>query len=148
MKLLPILDNVEDNLAIPLFKAHAEEYLQMTVDYFQKIGYKPPWIGYFVELNGELVGNAAFKGLSNDKVAEIAYGTFEAHRRKGIGTEICRQLVLLAQQTDPSVRITARTLPEQNYSTRILEKNGFVLLGTVQDPDDGAVWEWEYLPKS
>jgi len=45
---------------------------------------------------------------------------------------------------DRSVRITARTLPEKNYSTRILEKNNFVLLGFVTDPEDGEVWEWEY----
>jgi [ribosomal protein S5]-alanine N-acetyltransferase len=38
----------------------------------------------------------------------------------------------------------ARTLMEENYSTRILRKNGFECLGIVNDPDDGDVWEWEY----
>jgi RimJ/RimL family protein N-acetyltransferase len=69
---------------------------------------------------------------------------FENYQQKGIATRICKQLVELSLATDPSVRITARTLPEKNYSTRILEKNNFVLLGFVTDSEDGEVWEWEY----
>ena len=51
---------------------------------------------------------------------------------------------ILALKTNPSVRITARTLPENNFSTRILEKNNFTFTGEVNDPDDGEVWEWAY----
>jgi ribosomal-protein-alanine N-acetyltransferase len=57
---------------------------------------------------------------------------------------MCRQLVLLAQRTDPKLIITARTLPEYNYSTKILQRNGFRLLGNVWDKEDGDVWEWLY----
>ena len=71
----------------------------------------------------------------------------EKYRQQGVGTRICKQLVELSLATDASVRITARTLPEKNYSTRILEKNNFVLLGFVTDPEDGEVWEWEYKNK-
>jgi len=53
-------------------------------------------------------------------------------------------LVELSLETDPSVKITARTLPENNFSTKILEKNSFSFIGTVDDPDDGPVWEWEF----
>jgi hypothetical protein len=35
-------------------------------------------------------------------------------------------------------------IPEKNHSTRILEKNSFAYLDVVQDPEEGAVWEWEY----
>jgi hypothetical protein len=35
-------------------------------------------------------------------------------------------------------------LPEENASTSILKKNGFVMLGTVWDDEDGNVWEWGY----
>ncbi len=61
-----------------------------------------------------------------------------------MGIEICRQLVLLARQANPSVRITARTDAADNYSTRILQKNNFICLGTIQDEEDGEVWEWLY----
>jgi len=75
---------------------------------------------------------------------EIAYGIFPKYRQMGYGTEICRMLVEIALKADSSVLITARTLREENYSTKILKKNGFHFLGTVVDPDDGEVWEWEY----
>jgi hypothetical protein len=40
--------------------------------------------------------------------------------------------------------ITARTLPEENHSTKILRKNSFTFVGSVMDPEDGEVWEWMY----
>jgi RimJ/RimL family protein N-acetyltransferase len=57
-------------------------------------------------------------------------------------------MVLLARQADSGVIITARTLPEGIASNRILEKNGFKLLGTIWDKDDGEVleWQWEEMP--
>ncbi len=143
MNLLPIHQKLEDNTEF-LHLPEDVTYLSMTIGFFEKIGYNPPWIGYFAKKDGQLVANCAFKGQPVDGKVEIAYGTFEPFQRQGIGTEVCRQLVLLAQQTDPTVRITARTLPEHNYSTRILEKNNFRLLGTVEDPEDGEVWEWEW----
>lgn len=116
----------------------------MCIEFYKRVGFNPPWICYYAEENGELIGSAAFKGRPVNSTVEIAYGTFENHRQKGIGTKICRQLVELSLANDPSVRITARTLPEHNYSTKILEKNKFILLGMVNDPEDGDVWEWEY----
>jgi ribosomal-protein-alanine N-acetyltransferase len=121
-----------------------EETLQQTVDFYGRVGFDSPWICYYASENGQLVGNAAYKGRPKDGMVEIAYGTFEEFRRRGIGSRICSKLVKFALETDPTLRITARTLPERNFSTRILEKNDFTLLGTVDDPEDGEVWEWEY----
>jgi hypothetical protein len=53
-------------------------------------------------------------------------------------------LVDLAIKTDADLIVTAQTLAEENFSTKILRKNGFRLLGSVIDEEDGAVWEWEY----
>jgi len=143
MKLLPIQKTLAENKIFsdnPLCK----ETLTMCIDFYKRVGFNPPWICYYVEENGELVGSAAFKGKPVNNTVEISYGTMEDQRQKGVGTRICKQLVELSLSTDPSVRITARTLPEKNYSTRILQKNKFVLLGFVTDPEDGEVWEWEY----
>lgn len=141
LRLLPIAQSMEGNLH---FAGNPDcvETLQMSVDYFTKIGYNPPWIGYYAEKNGQIVGAGAFKGQPVLGKVEIAYSTFEKFRGKGIGTQICHALVQLALAFDPSVIITARTLPERNHSTRILENNGFILLGTVPDPEDGPVFEW------
>ena len=143
MNLLPIKRTLEENETFaknPL----CTETLGMCVEFYKRVGFNPPWICYYAEENGELVGSAAFKGRPVNNTVEISYGTMENHRQKGVATRICKQLVELSLATDPSVRITARTLPEKNYSTRILEKNNFVLLGFVTDPEDGEVWEWEY----
>ena len=146
MTLLPIKQTLEENKAFaknPL----CSESLAMCIDFYKRVGFDPPWICYYVEENGKLIGNAAFKGKPINNIVEIAYGTMENHRQQGVGTRICKQLVELSLATDASVRITARTLPKKNYSTRILEKNDFVLLGFVNDPEDGEVWEWEYKKK-
>ena len=119
-----------------------KESLQMSISYYEKIGYHFPWIGYYASLNGMLVGSGGYKGKPVDNKIEIAYGTFPKFQNRGIGTEICTQLVVHAQQTDSNLLISARTLPSHNYSTRILEKNGFKLSGPVIDKEDGEVWEW------
>jgi len=143
MELIPIKEKLEENKEFtdnPLCK----ETIYVVIDFYKKIGFNPPWICYYVQENGQIIGNAAFKGKPSNGTVEIAYGTMEEFRQKGVGTNICRQLVELSLKTDPSVRITARTLPDNSYSTRILEKNNFVFIGEVNDPDDGEVWEWEY----
>jgi len=38
-------------------------------------------------------------------------------------------------------------LAEENFSTSILRKNNFLLMGVVNDPEDGDVWEWLYQNK-
>jgi RimJ/RimL family protein N-acetyltransferase len=143
MELRPIKQTIEEN---DEFVQHPDchESTFMVIEFYKKVGFKSPWIGYFAQEQGRLVGSAGFKGAPKDGKVEIAYGTFPQFQQQGIGTEICRQLVLLALATDPSVRILARTLPEENYSVKILRKNGFALLGTVWDEEDGDVWEWEF----
>jgi [ribosomal protein S5]-alanine N-acetyltransferase len=143
MILIPIKENLHDN---PEFISHpdCQESIYMSVAFFKNIGYHFPWIGYYASVDGELVGSAAFKGRPLFGKVEIAYGIFPQYRQRGLGTEICKQLVDLSLQTDSSVLITARTLKEENYSVRILRKNGFHHLGVVVDIDDGEVWEWEY----
>ena len=143
MKLIPIQKEFEENreFAIdPLLK----DSLSLTVEFFKRIGYVPPWIGYYAQENDQVVGSAAFKGQPVDGKVEIAYGTMEPFRNQGIGAQLCKALVDLSVQTDPCIRITARTLPENDFSTRILRKNNFVFVGMINDPKDGNVWEWEY----
>jgi [ribosomal protein S5]-alanine N-acetyltransferase len=144
VKLLPIDIDTTSNAR---FNANPEcvEVLNVYPGYYNKVGYNLPWIGYFATDDDiEIIGCGGFKGKPRNGTIEIAYATFKKFQGKGIGTEICRQLVLLALRTDPSIRITARTLPEKSASTGILQRNGFKHLGVVFDEDDGDVWEWEY----
>jgi len=143
MDLVPIKKRLDDNgefINNPL----CQDTIYMTIDFYKNVGFVPPWIGYFAMQNGNLVGSAGFKGQPINGTVEIAYGAFENYRKQGIGTAICKQLVDLSLKTDPFIKITARTLPENNFSTRILEKNNFIFIGMVNDPEDGEVWEWEF----
>ena len=146
MNLIPINQTAEDNTLFtndPWYR----ETIRVTIDFYKKVGVMPPWVCYLATKNGKLVGTGGFKGKPVNGRVEIAYSTLEPYRNQGIATGICSQLVSLSLAADPSVMITARTLRESNYSVRILKKNNFVLAGTVLDPDDGEVWEWEYKGK-
>lgn len=143
MKLHPI---GKDESQYTAFRENKDclEILKVYPDYYNRVGFNPPWIGYMAERDNEFMGCGGFKGKPRDSKIEIAYGTFKKYEGQGIGTEICRQLVLLSIKADPSIRITARTLPENNASVRILKRNGFEFIGTVFDEEDGNVWEWEF----
>ena len=146
MELLPIKEHRHEN---PDFVDHPDckDSLQMCIDFYKRIGFNPPWICYYVQVDRQLVAAAAFKGKPVDNKVEIAYGTFPQYQHKGIGTQIADTLVKLALKTDPLLRVTAQTLKEENYSTKILRKNNFVIIGTAIDEDEGEVWEWEYQPQ-
>jgi [ribosomal protein S5]-alanine N-acetyltransferase len=143
MELLPIKKRIEDNeefLNNPLCR----ESLPMSIDFYNRVGYVLPWIGYYVKQHNELIASVGYKGPPVNGTIEIAYGVFEPYQQHGIGTTVCKMLVDLALETEPTIKITARTFVANNFSTRILEKNNFVLNGPVQDPEDGEVWEWIY----
>ena len=143
MKFLPIDQDETRNIRFAENPA-CIDVLQVFPEFYKKVGFHLPWIGYFVaNENDEIMGVGGYKGKPLDGKVEIAYGTFKNYEGKGIGTEICRQLVQLSLQTDPSIRITARTLPDNNASIGILRRNGFECNGTVYDEDDGDVLEWE-----
>jgi [ribosomal protein S5]-alanine N-acetyltransferase len=143
MELLPIKEHFEENKEFA-DNPDCSDNLQLCIDFYKKIGFHPPWICYYVQVEDKLVGGAAFKGKPADNKVEIAYTTFPQYQHKGLATQMAQELIQLAFKTDPAVIITARTLPEENYSTRLLRKNNFKLLGMIVDDEDGELWEWQY----
>ena len=141
--LLPIGRTLDEN---PEFRDYpdCQPTLRITIDYFERVGYHPPWIGYYAQMEDKLVGAGGYKGPPKDDTVEIDYGVFPDYQGQGYGSEICRQLVQLALQTHPSVRITARTLPDNHASAGVLRRNGFEQVRTVYDEEDGEVLEWVY----
>lgn len=110
---------------------------------YKKAGFHLPWVTYFfANEEDEIIGGGAFKGRPKNGKVEISYGTFEKFRKQGVGTAICKELITLASHADPSINITARTLPDNKASMRILEANGFEAAGMVYDDEDGDVIEW------
>lgn len=121
------------------------EICRMTAAHFEKVEYRAPWVGYLAFVGETCVGTCAFKTAPKDGEVEIAYATFDGFRDQGYATAMVEALVELASAADGNVAITAQTLRGNNASTRVLAKTGFVRVGDIEHPEDGAVSEWRRL---
>lgn len=143
MKLRPITlqeDKSNKEYASPF----CQQLLGMYDDFYPKIGFNLPWVGYFVIKDDNIVGSCGFVGQPTDGKVELAYWTFKEFEGQGIASFACSELVKIAKQTDPSLTINAKTAPEKNASTRILENNNFVFTEIVQDEEIGDAWLWTH----
>lgn len=105
-----------------------------------------PWTFGFAVVQEEenlVIGVAGFKGPPREGMVEIAYGIAPDFQGQGYATEAAGLLVKFAREEAELQTILAHTLPEASASTRVLEKNGFAIMGPVEDPEDGTVWRWE-----
>ena len=127
----PIFQNIECQNLFEIYK-----------DYYPKVGYHLPWVGYFIKRDHEIVGCCGFVSKPDNNKVEIAYGTFLPNENQGIASFGCNELIEIVKKIDPKLIVWAKTAPESNASTRILTKNGFVFNGIVQDHEIGDAWEW------
>ncbi len=111
-------------------------------EYYRKIGFNLPWVGYFVIKENQFVGSCGFTGQPKEGKVEIAYWTFKEFEKQGIASFSCKQLIQISQQTDPTIIVTAKTAPEFNASTKILQNNEFTFTEVVQDEEIGDAWLW------
>jgi RimJ/RimL family protein N-acetyltransferase len=118
-----------------------------TVQMYERRGYVEPWVGYLAIEESRCVGTCGFTSPPVGKVAEIAYFTFPDFERRGVATRMAQRLISIAQECNPSVKVIAHTLTEENASTHVLRKLGFVFTGAVDHPEDGKIWEWSYEQK-
>jgi len=143
MELIAITENGE--LAKPLSSTPpiAAAVIKATTPLYRIVGCQLPWIGYFALENGACVGTCGFKSPPQHNRVEIAYFTFPEYESRGVATRMASELIRLALDELPDVTVAAQTLPEENASTSILKKLRFRLVGTVEHPEDGLVWEWQ-----
>jgi len=118
-----------------------------TVQLYARRGYAEPWIGYLAIEGGNCVGACGFTSPPAGGVVEIAYFTYPDFEGCGFATRMAQRLISIAGERDPSVRVIAHTLTDENASNHILKKLGFAFVGTVDHPEDGKIWEWSYEPK-
>jgi predicted acetyltransferase len=90
------------------------------------------------EVNGELVGRTSIRYELNDFLRDygghIGYAVITAHRRRGFGTEILRQSLVIARAQ--GVQGVLLTCDEENVaSATIIERLGGVHQDTRTDPD-------------
>jgi [ribosomal protein S5]-alanine N-acetyltransferase len=144
MELIAITESGELTKAVSsMLPPLAAEVIDATKQLYCRVGYAPPWIGYLAIENGICVGTCGFKSPPQNNRAEIAYFTFPGHESCGVATRMASELIRLACDKMPTVIVAAQTLPEESASTSVLKKLQFRLVGTVEHPDDGSVWEWQ-----
>ena len=143
MKFIAITSSGDAAEAIAQLPALAADVGAAYVSLYGAAGYVSPWLGYFVLDDSTCVGTCGFKGPPLNHRVEIAYFTFPEFERRGYAARMARELVEMARAADQSVIIAAQTLPQESASTTILKKLGFALVGSVNHPEDGEVWEWQ-----
>lgn len=95
-----------------------------------------------------LIGFCGFTGPPTaDETVEIAYAIAPGYQGRGLATEATRAIVDSAFASGRVRTIQAHTLPEDNASTRVLQKCGFTFRGEITHPTDGPVWRWELAAK-
>jgi len=120
-----------------------QDLLEAYENYYPIIGFNLPWVGYFILKDNQIVGSCGFTGKPKNGEVEIAYWTFKKFENQGIASFACKSLITIAQNTNPELIIIAKTAPEKNKSTAILENNGLVYSGIVQDDEIGDSWLWK-----
>ena len=142
MELIAITEKGE--LAKPVLSTPqiAAEIVGATTQLYRAVGYEPPWIGYLAIEEDICVGFCGFKSPPQNNRVEIAYYTFPEYESRGVATRMAAKLIRIALDKTPAITVAAQTLPVENASTSVLKKLRFRLVGSVEHPEDGLVWEW------
>ena len=93
--------------------------------------------------SGEVVGLCGFKALpTHDGEVELGYGV--AASRRGLGHATAAVAAIVEEtRANPAVRtIVALTALENLASQKVLDRNGFQLVGKRIDPEDGEMLLW------
>ncbi|MGH9967316.1 MAG: GNAT family N-acetyltransferase [Pyrinomonadaceae bacterium] len=143
LELIAITENGELAKPVTAITTLAAEVVSATTQLYRRVGYELPWIGYLALENGICVGTCGFKSPPQNNRVEIAYFTFPGYESRGVATRMASELVRLAWDNLPALTLAAQTLPEENASTSVLKKLRFRLVGSVEHPEDGVVWEWQ-----
>jgi RimJ/RimL family protein N-acetyltransferase len=137
---LKVAEGVRDFLLGPEVSAEFLERLKgpATAD---------PWKDGFAVVHvadNAVIGFCSFTGPpSTAGTVEIAYGIAPGYQNRGHATEAAQELIAYAFASGRVRTICAHTLPQDNASTRVLLKCGFILIGKVTHSEDGIVWRWE-----
>jgi RimJ/RimL family protein N-acetyltransferase len=146
LEFIAITENGELAAPVPSAPPVVAEIVQAMTQLYCSVGYEPPWIGYLAVEDGTCVGTCGFKSAPQNNRVEIAYFTFPEHESRGVATGMASELIRVALAKMPDVIVAAQTLPEESASTSVLKKLRFRLMGTVDHPEDGPVWEWQLEP--
>ncbi|GJM25582.1 MAG: hypothetical protein DHS20C16_19970 [Phycisphaerae bacterium] len=149
MQLIEILENGLSAEPVGDLCDTANGVLRSTRELYGRVGFERPWVGYLACANdasdsARCVGTCAFTSPPKSGRVEIAYFTFPDFEGRGLATKMASKLLEIVRTHDPTLTVTAQTLPVKNASNSILQKLGFEFAGEVEHPEDGTVWEWKH----
>jgi RimJ/RimL family protein N-acetyltransferase len=98
-------------------------------------------VAWLASEDGVVVAMASFTKRAANGRYELGYGTAPAFNGRGVMTRTLAALLPLARAQGHD-GLTAETSVDNPGSQRVLEKNGFVPVGTRDDPEDGALICW------
>ncbi|GAA1846128.1 hypothetical protein GCM10009836_27140 [Pseudonocardia ailaonensis] len=107
-------------------------------------GTPPEWFSHLIvdPDAAEVVGLGGYTGPPADGVVEIGYSVAPDRRGRGHATAAARAWIESARARGATT-VIAHTLAEENPSTGVLRRCGFVRTAELRDPQEGAVWRWE-----
>lgn len=103
------------------------------------------WLHFMIVLSEKrtLIGDVGFKGKPGpDGLIEIGYSIVPEFRGHGYATEACKALVGYAFSKAEVNRIRAHTRKNNPGSIKVVEKMGFHVIDSVDDPEEGPMWRW------
>lgn len=115
---------------------------ESVVAFAPKVRATPYWLGFWVLLDGEVVGSGGYRSAPVDGVTEIGYGIHPERWGQGAATTLCERLVDHAFEHGATT-VRAHTLHDGFASQKVLTRNGFQYVGDFDEPEDGVVMRWE-----
>jgi GNAT superfamily N-acetyltransferase len=99
-------------------------------------------VAWFAVVEGEACGMISYtKPAAADGAIEIGYGVAASRQGKGIATAAVAGLITLAEAAGIPA-LVAGTAIDNPASQRVLECNGFRVVGERDDPEDGPLLLW------
>ena len=115
--------------SIDVLKAAYTEMLEGSLAHPDQWEWYAIWM---IELkDGTHIGELCFKGLSEDRIAEIGYGIVEDYQGYGYATEAVSALVDWALNQPGATCVTAETEETNIASQKVLSKAGFMPTGEI-----------------
>lgn len=97
---------------------------------------------WLVVEHGEVVGLCSLVRRPSNGAVDIGYGIMQARRTRGNATAAVKALVRWARGDERVHLCRAETSIHNRPSQRVLERNGFLRIGTRHDEEDGDLFCW------
>jgi ribosomal-protein-alanine N-acetyltransferase len=107
-------------------------------------GHGEPWATSYLivrDHDQRIVGACGFKTAPSAGRVELGYGVAAAARGQGAATAALKLLLAMAFDAG-ATSVLAEVVPENEASTKVVQKNGFIRTGAGHDKDGEYVVQW------